>query len=139
MTKSLTLRSAKNLVKYAQRYLEHGFETVPEDEQRYLGNHNTQLVNIIMHDIAEHNKLVEELKLRPVFTNRDPIVDVGSLYRKSGADFVELAKRQIIKRPSRATRARIRIQNSIYDSNKKFITSNQRKSRKSSKSRKSQN
>ena len=139
MTKSLTLRSAKNLVKKAQKYLEYGFETVPRDEQRYLGNHNTQLVNIIMHDIAEHNKLVEELKLRPVFTNRDPIVDVGSLYRKSGADFVELAKRQIIKRPSRATRARIRIQNSIYDSNKKFITSNQRKSRKSSKSRKSQN
>lgn len=131
MTKSLTLRSAKNLVKKAQKYLDYGFETVPEDEQRYLGNHNTQLVNIIMHDIAEHNKLVEELKLRPVFINRDPIVDVGSLYRKSGADFVELAKRQIIKRPSITTRSRIRIQNSIYDSNKKFITSNQRKSRKS--------
>ena len=32
MTKSLTLRSAKNLVKYAQRYLEHGFETVPSGE-----------------------------------------------------------------------------------------------------------
>ena len=86
-----------------------------------------------MHKIAEHNKLVEELKLRPVFKNRDPIVDVGSLYRKSGADFVELAKRQIIKRPT--TRSRIRIQNSIYDSNKKFITSNQRKSRKSRKLR----
>lgn len=135
MTKSLTLRSAKKLLKKAQIYLDYGFETVPRDEQRHLGNHNTQLVIIIMHDIAEHNKLVEELKLRPVFTNRDPIVDVGSLYRTSGANFAELAKRQIIKRPSAATRSRIRIQNSIYDSNKKFITSNQRKSRKSSKSR----
>ena len=128
MTKSLTLRSAKKLVKKAQMYLDRDFETVPEDEHRYLGARNTQLVNIIMHKIAEHNKLVEELKARPVFINRDPIVDVGSIFRNSGADFVELAKRQIIKRPT--TRSRIRIQNSIYDSNKKFITSNQRKSRK---------
>ncbi len=139
MTKSLTLRSAKNLVKKAQKYLEYGFETVPEDEQRYLGIHNTQLVNSIMHEIAEHNKLVEELKLRPVFKNRDPIVDVGSLYRKSGANYVNLAKIQIIKRPSARTRSYTRsytrIQNSINNSNKKFITSNQRKSRKSRKSR----
>lgn len=88
-----------------------------------------------MHEIAEHNKLVEELKLRPVFKNRNPIVDVGSLYRKSGADFINLAKRQNIKRPSARTRSHIRIQNSINNSNKKFVTTNQRKSRKSQKSR----
>jgi len=129
----LTLRSAKRLVKHAQRYLEHDFETVPQDEECILGDRNTYLVNIIMHDIAEHNKLVEELKARLVFINRNPIVDVGSIFRKSGTDFVDLAKRQIIKRPSRATRSRIRIQNSIYDSNKKFVTKskNKNKSRKS--------
>jgi hypothetical protein len=135
MSKSLTLRSAKKLVKHAQRYLEHDFETVPRDEEHHLGDRNTYLVNIIMHEIAEHNKLVEELKARPVFINRDPIVDVGSIFRNSGTDFVNLAKRQIIKRPSASTRSRIRIQNSIYDSNKKFVTKNQKKSRKSRKSR----
>jgi hypothetical protein len=86
-----------------------------------------------MREISEHNKLVEELKARPVFMNRDPIVDVGSVFRNSGTDFVNLAKRQIIKRPSAATRSRIRIQNSIYNSNKKFVTKN--KSRKSRNSR----
>lgn len=129
MSKSLTLRSAKRLVKHAQRYLERDFETVPQGEEHILGDRNTRLVNIIMREISEHNKLVEELKARPVFINRDPIVDVGSVFRKSGTDFVNLAKRQIIKRPSAATRSRIRIQNSIYDSNKKFVTKN--KSRKS--------
>jgi hypothetical protein len=133
MSKSLTLRSgkklAKKLIKHAKIYLERDFETVPRDEQRHLGDHNTHLVNIIMHDIAEHNKLLEELKARPVFMNRNPIVDVGSIFRNSGTDFVNLAKRQIIKRPGPATRSRIRIQNSIYDSNKKFVTKN--KSRKS--------
>ena len=133
MSKSLTLRSAKRLVKHAQRYLEHDFETVPLDEERTLGDRNTHLVNIIMREISEHNKLVEELKARPVFMNRDPIVDVGSVFRNSGTDFVNLAKRQIIKRPSAATRSRIRIQNSIYHSNKKFVTKN--KSRKSRNSR----
>jgi len=133
MSKSLTLRSAKRLVKHAQRYLEHDFETVPRDEERHLGDRNTRLVNIIMREISEHNKLVEELKARPVFMNRDPIVDVGSVFRNSGTDFVNLAKRQIIKRPSAATRSRIRIQNSIYNSNKKFVTKN--KSRKSRNSR----
>jgi hypothetical protein len=131
MSKSLTLRSAKRLVKHAQRYLEHDFETVPHNEKHHLGDRNTRLVNIIMHDIAEHNKLVEELKARPVFINRDPIVDVGSVFRNSGTHFVNLAKRQIIKRPSAATRSRIRIQNSIYNSNKKFVTKNKNKSRKS--------
>ena len=135
MNKSLTLRSAKKMVKYAQIYLAGDFEKVPQDEERYLGIHNTQLVNSIMHEIAEHNKLVEELKLRPVFKNRNPIVDVGSQYRKSGADFINLAKRQNIKRPSARTRSHIRIQNSINNSNKKFVTTNQRKSRKSQKSR----
>jgi hypothetical protein len=130
MSKSLTLRSAKRLVKHAQRYLEHDFETVPQDEERTLGDRNTHLVNI-MREISEHNKLVEELKARPVFINRDPIVDVGSVFRNSGTDFVDLAKRQIIKRPSAATRSRIRIQNSIYHSNKKFVTKNKKKSRKS--------
>jgi hypothetical protein len=86
-----------------------------------------------MREISEHNKLVEELKARPVFMNRDPIVDVGSVFRNSGTDFVDLAKRQIINRPGAATRSRIRIQNSIYHSNKKFVTKN--KSRKSRKSR----
>ena len=133
MSKSLTLRSAKRLVKHAQRYLERDFETVPPDEERTLGDRNTHLVNIIMREISEHNKLVEELKARPVFMNRDPIVDVGSVFRNSGTDFVNLAKRQIIKRPSAATRSRIRIQNSIYNSNKKFVTKN--KSRKSRNSR----
>jgi hypothetical protein len=131
MSKSLTLRSAKRLVKHAQRYLEHDFETVPPDEEHTLGDRNTRLVNIIMREISEHNKLVEELKARPVFMNRDPIVDVGSVFRKSGTDFVNLAKRQIINRPSAATRSRIRIQNSIYNSNKKFVTKNKNKSRKS--------
>lgn len=131
MSKSLTLRSAKRLVKHAQRYLERDFETVPQAEEHTLGIRNTHLVNIIMREISEHNKLVEELKARPVFINRNPIVDVGSIFRKSGTDFVDLAKRQIIKRPSRATRSRIRIQNSIYDSNKKFVTKNKNKSRKS--------
>jgi len=129
MSKSLTLRSAKRLVKHAQRYLERDFETVPQGEEHILGDRNTHLVNIIMREISEYNKLLEELKARPVFINRDPIVDVGSVFRKSGTDFVNLAKRQIIKRPSAATRSRIRIQNSIYDSNKKFVTKN--KSRKS--------
>jgi len=127
----LTLRSAKRLVKHAQRYLERDFETVPPDEERTLGDRNTHLVNIIMREISEHNKLLEELKARPVFKNRNPIVDVGSVFRKSGTDFVDLAKRQIIKRPSAATRSRIRIQNSIYDSNKKFVTKSKNKSRKS--------
>ena len=131
MSKSLTLRSAKRLVKHAKRYLEHDFETVPRDEERILGDRNTHLVNIIMREISEHNKLVEELKARPVFINRDPIVDVGSVFRNSGTDFVNLAKRQIINRPSAATRSRIRIQNSIYHSNKKFVTKNKKKSRKS--------
>jgi hypothetical protein len=131
MSKSLTLRSAKRLVKHAQRYLEHDFETVPPDEEHTLGDRNTHLVNIIMREISEHNKLVEELKARPVFMNRDPIVDVGSVFRNSGTDFVNLAKRQIINRPSAATRSRIRIQNSIYNSNKKFVTKNKKKSRKS--------
>jgi hypothetical protein len=129
MSKSLTLRSAKRLVKHAQRYLERDFETVPQGEEHILGDRNTRLVNIIMREISEHNKLLEELKARPVFINRDPIVDVGSVFRKSGTDFVNLAKRQIIKRPGAATRSRIRIQNSIYNSNKKFVTKN--KSRKS--------
>jgi hypothetical protein len=137
MSKSLTLRSgkklAKKLIKHAQRYLEHDFETVPQEEERILGDRNTHLVNIIMHEISEYNKLVEELKARPVFINRDPIVDVGSVFRKSGTDFVNLAKRQIINRPGAATRSRIRIQNSIYNSNKKFVTKN--KSRKSRNSR----
>lgn len=105
MNKSLTLRSAKKMVKYAQKYLAQDYEKVPQEEERYLGIHNTQLVNSIMHEIAEHNKLVEELKLRPVFKNRNPIVDVGSQYRKSGADFINLAKRQNIKRPSARTRS----------------------------------
>lgn len=131
MSKSLTLRSAKRLIKHAQRYLEHDFETVPQGEEHILGDRNTHLVNIIMREISEHNKLVEELKARPVFINRDPIVDVGSVFRNSGTDFVDLAKRQIIKRPSAATRSRIRIQNSIYHSNKKFVTKNKKKSRKS--------
>jgi hypothetical protein len=131
MSKSLTLRSAKRLVKHAQRYLERDFETVPQDEKRILGDRNTHLVNIIMREISEYNKLVEELKARPVFINRDPIVDVGSVFRNSGTDFVNLAKRQIINRPGAATRSRIRIQNSIYDSNKKFVTKNKNKSRKS--------
>ena len=131
MSKSLTLRSAKRLVKHAQRYLERDFETVPQPEEHTLGIRNTHLVNIIMHEISEHNKLLEELKARPVFINRDPIVDVGSVFRNSGTDFVNLAKRQIIKRPSAATRSRIRIQNSIYHSNKKFVTKSKNKSRKS--------
>ena len=131
MSKSLTLRSAKRLVKHAKRYLEHDFETVPRDEERTLGDRNTRLVNIIMREISEHNKLLEELKARPVFKNRNPIVDVGSVFRKSGTDFVDLAKRQIINRPGAATRSRIRIQNSIYDSNKKFVTKSKNKSRKS--------
>jgi hypothetical protein len=131
MSKSLTLRSAKRLVKHAQRYLERDFETVPQGEEHILGDRNTHLVNIIMREISEYNKLVEELKARPVFINRNPIVDVGSIFRKSGTDFVDLAKRQIIKRPSAATRSRIRIQNSIYHSNKKFVTKSKNKSRKS--------
>ena len=133
MSKSLTLRSAKRLIKHAKRYLEHDFETVPQPEEHTLGDRNTHLVNIIMREISEYNKLVEELKARPVFINRDPIVDVGSVFRNSGTDFVNLAKRQIINRPGPATRSRIRIQNSIYHSNKKFVTKN--KSRKSRKSR----
>ena len=52
MNKSLTLRSAKKMVKYAQIYLAGDFEKVPQDEERYLGIHNTQLVNSIMHEIA---------------------------------------------------------------------------------------
>ena len=131
----MTLRSgkklAKRLVKHAQRYLEQDFETVPQEEERILGDRNTHLVNIIMREISEYNKLVEELKARPVFINRDPIVDVGSVFRNSGTDFVNLAKRQIINRPGPATRSRIRIQNSIYHSNKKFVTKSKNKSRKS--------